>query len=55
MKVELLKDEDKESIGRIWTEYYADKDGISAVIPSDTYNTMFEASQKYPLVKKKKK
>ncbi|KAK4513765.1 phosphatidylserine decarboxylase [Mucor velutinosus] len=49
VKLDLLAKESKESIAKIWTRHYADKDGITAVIPVDTYSTMFQVSQKYPL------
>ncbi|KAL9551898.1 hypothetical protein MBANPS3_004035 [Mucor bainieri] len=50
VKLDLLAKESKESIAKIWTQHYADKDGITAIIPVDTYSTMYQVSQKYPLV-----
>ncbi|GAN09897.1 ATP synthase mitochondrial F1 complex assembly factor 1 [Mucor ambiguus] len=50
VKLDLLAKESKESIAKIWTQHYADKDGITAVIPVATYSIMYQVSQKYPLV-----
>ncbi|CAO0792147.1 unnamed protein product [Mucor circinelloides] len=49
VKLDLLAKESKESISKIWTQHYADKDGITAVIPVDAYAKMYQISQKYPL------
>ncbi|RUP52030.1 ATP11 protein-domain-containing protein [Jimgerdemannia flammicorona] len=49
MKIELLENEDPETIGKIWTECHSTKDCISAVIPGETYKTFFQRSQKYPM------
>lgn len=49
VKLDLLLKKDKESIAKIWTQYHADKDGISAVIPCVTYAKMNAMSKKYPL------
>lgn len=50
--MDLLAKESKESISKIWTQHYADKDGITAVIRVDAYAKMYQISQKYPLVSK---
>ncbi|KAF7732849.1 ATP synthase mitochondrial F1 complex assembly factor 1 [Apophysomyces ossiformis] len=49
VKVELLEQHDVETITKIWTDYHADKDCITAVIPSETYNTLYKRSQEYPM------
>lgn len=50
VKLELLEKENQETITKIWTEYHADKDCITAVIPKETYDTIFKRSQQYPIV-----
>ncbi|RUS16585.1 ATP11 protein-domain-containing protein, partial [Endogone sp. FLAS-F59071] len=49
MKIELLEKEDPKTIGDIWTKYHVTKDCISAVIPGETYKTIIQRSQKYPM------
>ncbi|KAI8147525.1 ATP11 protein-domain-containing protein [Fennellomyces sp. T-0311] len=49
VNLELLEKEDAETVGQIWTQYHADKDCITAVIPKETYDTIFKRSQQYPL------
>ncbi|KAG0170087.1 ATP synthase mitochondrial F1 complex assembly factor 1 [Apophysomyces sp. BC1015] len=49
VKVELLEQHDVETITKIWTDYHADKDCITAVIPSETYNMLYKRSQQYPM------
>lgn len=51
VKLDLLEKEDQETITKIWTQYHADKDVITAIIPKETYNTIFERSKQYPLVR----
>ena len=40
MKVELLKDKSKDEIADIWSLYHSKKDGVSAIIPADTWELM---------------
>merc|ERR1712013_593997 len=40
MKVELLADKTPEEIAQIWSEHYASKDAVAAVIPVETYKIM---------------
>ncbi|KAI7881347.1 ATP11-domain-containing protein [Lichtheimia hyalospora FSU 10163] len=49
VKLELLEKEDAETVTKIWTEYHADKDCITAVIPQETYDIIQKRSQQYPL------
>ncbi|KAI8099643.1 ATP11 protein-domain-containing protein [Halteromyces radiatus] len=49
VKLELLEKEDTETIEKIWTQYHADKDCITAIIPSDIYDTLYKRSQEYPM------
>ncbi|ORX95126.1 ATP11-domain-containing protein [Basidiobolus meristosporus CBS 931.73] len=49
LKLDKVLAEDAETIGKIWTEYHANKDCLSAVIPAETYGKLFERSKKYPL------
>ncbi|KAI8381189.1 ATP11 protein-domain-containing protein [Radiomyces spectabilis] len=49
VKLELLEKEDVDTIKKIWTEYHADKDCITAVIPSEMYDKLYKRSQDYPM------
>ncbi|KAK9727369.1 hypothetical protein K7432_001902 [Basidiobolus ranarum] len=50
LKMDKILQEDAEVIGKIWTEYHASKENaLSAVIPAETYDRLFERSKKYPL------
>ncbi|KAI9320868.1 ATP11 protein-domain-containing protein [Dichotomocladium elegans] len=49
VKLELLEKEDPETVSKIWTEYHADKDCITAIIPKETYDTLYKRSQQYPV------
>ncbi|ORY93047.1 ATP11 protein-domain-containing protein [Syncephalastrum racemosum] len=49
VKLELFEKENPETIEKIWTDFHADKDCITAVIPKGTYDTLFQRSQKYPM------
>ncbi|KAI8069907.1 ATP11 protein-domain-containing protein [Gongronella butleri] len=49
VKLELLEKEDKDTIEKIWTQFHADKDCITAIIPSDIYDTLYKRSQDYPM------
>lgn len=62
MKLELLENETPEKIAQIWNAGHANKDCITAAIPSDIYEKLYKRSQLYPVVrtnqvknKKKKK
>ncbi|KAI8508934.1 ATP synthase mitochondrial F1 complex assembly factor 1 [Branchiostoma belcheri] len=37
LRTELIQDKTAEEIGKIWTDYHAQKDAVCAVIPKDTY------------------
>lgn len=50
VKLELLEKENAETIHKIWTEYHADKDCITASIPASVYGTLYQNSLKYPMV-----
>ena len=54
VKLELLEQETPENIEKIWNAGHANKDCITAAIPSDVYNKLYEHGQKYPMVKKKR-
>ncbi|ORX93776.1 ATP11-domain-containing protein [Basidiobolus meristosporus CBS 931.73] len=49
LKLDKILLEEPETIGKIWTEYHANKDSLSAVIPAETYDKLFERAKKYPL------
>ncbi|KAI7860647.1 ATP11 protein-domain-containing protein [Circinella umbellata] len=49
VKLELLEKEDVETIQKIWTQYHADKDCITAIIPKEQYDVIFKRSKEYPL------
>lgn len=50
VKVELLEKETPEKIAEIWNAGHANKDCITAVIPSDIYDKLYKRSQEYPMV-----
>jgi len=47
MKVELLADKTAEEIAQIWSEHYASKDAVAAVIPVETYKIMQERFKEF--------
>jgi len=49
VKLDLLEKENTDTIQKIWTEYHADKDCITAIIPAPTYGTLYQNSLKYPM------
>ncbi|KAI8375602.1 ATP11 protein-domain-containing protein [Choanephora cucurbitarum] len=49
VKLELLEQETPENIEKIWNAGHANKDCITAAIPSDVYNKLYEHGQKYPM------
>jgi len=49
VKLELLEKENTETVRKIWTEYHADKDCITAIIPAPVYGTLYQNSLKYPM------
>ncbi|KAL0094560.1 ATP11 protein-domain-containing protein [Phycomyces blakesleeanus] len=49
VKLDLLQNEDVKSITKIWTEYHSDKDCITAVIPSEVYDTLYKRSREFPM------
>ncbi|CAG8499203.1 3402_t:CDS:2 [Acaulospora colombiana] len=49
LNMEKVINQSSEVIGNLWTEYYSTKDCLSAVIPAETYRTLFERGQKYPM------
>ncbi|KAI8342065.1 ATP11 protein-domain-containing protein [Chlamydoabsidia padenii] len=49
VKLELFEKEDTKTIEKIWTQYHADKDCITAVIPRKVYDTLYQRSQAYPM------
>ena len=52
MKLELLENETPENIAKIWNAGHANKDCITAVIPSDVYDKLYKRSQEYPMVRR---
>ena len=40
MKVEMLTDKSKDEIASIWTEHFAAKDAVCAVIPASVFKEM---------------
>ncbi|GAA5812718.1 hypothetical protein MFLAVUS_006176 [Mucor flavus] len=49
VKLELFEKETPENIAQIWNAGHANKDCITAAIPSDIYEKLYERSQKYPM------
>ncbi|XP_066944415.1 ATP synthase mitochondrial F1 complex assembly factor 1 [Macrobrachium rosenbergii] len=49
MKTDLLKDKSNEDVQYIWTEHFRNKDAVSGVIPSVTYDKLYENALKYPM------
>ncbi|ORX57991.1 ATP11-domain-containing protein [Hesseltinella vesiculosa] len=49
VKLELFEKEERDSIEKIWTQYHADKDCITAVIPREIYDKLYKRSQDYPM------
>ncbi|RCH97736.1 ATP synthase mitochondrial F1 complex assembly factor 1 [Rhizopus azygosporus] len=49
VKLELFEKETPENIEKIWTAGHANKDCITAVIPSDIYDKLYKRSQDYPM------
>lgn len=50
MKLDLLKDLDKDEIARIWREYHAKKDAVAAVIPSEMFKKMQDRFKEFKTV-----
>lgn len=50
VKLDLLENETPENIAKIWNAGHANKDCITAVIPSDIYDKLYKRSQEYPMV-----
>jgi ATP synthase F1 complex assembly factor 1 len=50
VKLDLLENETPENIAQIWNAGHANKDCITAVIPSDVYEKLYKRSQEYPMV-----
>ncbi|KAI9262052.1 ATP11 protein-domain-containing protein [Sporodiniella umbellata] len=49
VKLELFEKETPENIEKIWTAGHANKDCITATIPSAIYDTLYKRSQAYPM------
>ncbi|KAG2198268.1 hypothetical protein INT47_004352 [Mucor saturninus] len=49
VKLELLENETPEKIAQIWNAGHANKDCITAAIPSDIYEKLYKRSQEYPI------
>jgi ATP synthase F1 complex assembly factor 1 len=48
MHLDLIKDKDPETISQIWNQHYANRQGLSAVLPLESYQRLKERSLKYP-------
>ena len=48
VKVDLFKDKTADEITHIWSEYHKDKDCIYAVIPSKSYDKIFDLANQFP-------
>ncbi|XP_065826246.1 ATP synthase mitochondrial F1 complex assembly factor 1-like [Oscarella lobularis] len=48
LRVDLVEDKSAEEISELWKQYHHDKDCISAVIPSRTYDEIFAKTQLCP-------
>ncbi|KAI8987692.1 ATP11 protein-domain-containing protein [Mycotypha africana] len=49
VKLDLLEKETPENIAKIWNAGHANQDCITAVIPSETYDTLYKRGQEYPM------
>ncbi|RIA94967.1 ATP11 protein [Glomus cerebriforme] len=49
LKMDKIKDQDSETIEKLWLEYHSTKNCLSAVIPADTYKALFRRGQQYPM------
>ncbi|KAI9478687.1 MAG: ATP11 protein-domain-containing protein [Benjaminiella poitrasii] len=49
VKLDLLEKETPENIAKIWNAGHANKDCITAVIPSNIYDALYKRSQEYPM------
>lgn len=47
MKTELLEDLNFEEVGKLWTEHYKNRDAVSAVIPTETFQQMSERFREF--------
>lgn len=48
MKIELIKDKNKDEIKQIWADYHLQKDVIAAIIPAADFELMKIHLQKFP-------
>ncbi|KAJ1964207.1 hypothetical protein H4R35_007167, partial [Dimargaris xerosporica] len=48
IRLDKVANETAETIGKIWTDYHADKDVLTAVIPADSYHQLYRRSKLYP-------
>ncbi|KAJ2558470.1 hypothetical protein GGH12_005846 [Coemansia sp. RSA 1822] len=49
MKLDKLHDKTGDEISEIWTQYHANKDTISAAIPTATYQQLLQVARKNPI------
>ncbi|XP_068206604.1 ATP synthase mitochondrial F1 complex assembly factor 1 [Palaemon carinicauda] len=49
LKTDLLKDKSNEEVQFIWTEHFKNRNAVSGVIPSATYDQLHENTLKYPM------
>ncbi|KAJ2534244.1 hypothetical protein IWW43_002467 [Coemansia sp. RSA 1935] len=49
MKLDMLNDKTCDEISEIWTQYHANKDTISAAIPTATYQQLLQVARKNPI------
>ncbi|KAL1918390.1 uncharacterized protein VTP21DRAFT_3050 [Calcarisporiella thermophila] len=49
LKLDLIDKEDPDTISNIWIEYHKEKDGLTSVIPAETYETLYSRSKQYPM------
>ncbi|KAJ1978927.1 hypothetical protein H4R34_003024 [Dimargaris verticillata] len=48
IRLDKVAGETADTIGKIWTDYHANKDVLSAVIPADSYRQLYRRSKLYP-------
>lgn len=48
LNLEMVKDKSGEEVGKLWMQYYSTKDTISAVIPGEAFELIFNRSKSCP-------
>ncbi|RKP38597.1 ATP11 protein-domain-containing protein, partial [Dimargaris cristalligena] len=48
LNMEKMAEADAETVGKLWTEYHAQKNHLSAVIPAGSYRELYQRTSRYP-------